>query len=375
MGHDRVELRGLELAARQLSLGGIECAKDGNESHAKLTWRAGLNGSRRGHRLQVGKDDDARAGLELALDLHFDLLAHRAMGVVDHHHRAIGQIANALAFVLAFADDAQGDRFARQEDDPERFGQVVQVDVIDLLQLGDIAPVVVVGIELGTQVTRQAHQLRINFRFFREVAIVDLDFIARVALDAIEHLQTAAAPGALNGVVGIGDLLELLQHKAWHDDQPLDKIRLDQVGNAAIHDDAGIEQQEIVRFVLGREADIGDDEGEVLFVAAHGEDDADVAEAEEEAEANQPAGRLFLDVFEEAGAVDEESDDRAQEQAEGSRRKGPQRKALEHLVEGDHQPAEAETDDHANKSAIVEADVLRAHLANGEAPHGAQGQE
>jgi len=40
-----------------------------------------------------------------------------------------------------------------------------------------------------------------------------------------------------------------------------------------------------------------------------------------------------------------------------------------------HQPAEAETDDHANKTAIVEADVLGAHLANGEAPHGAQGQE
>ena len=73
--------------------------------------------------------------------------------------------------------------------------------------------------------------------------------------------------------------------------------------------------------------------------------------------------------------VDEESDNRAQEQAKGSRRKGAQREALEHLVEGDHQPTEAETDDHANKTTIVEADVLGAHLANGEAPHGAQGQE
>jgi hypothetical protein len=72
---------------------------------------------------QVGEDDDARAGLELALDLHFDLLADRVLRVVDHHHRAIGQVADALALVFALADDAQREHFARQQDDPERFGQ------------------------------------------------------------------------------------------------------------------------------------------------------------------------------------------------------------------------------------------------------------
>ena len=126
---------------------------------------------------------------------------------------------------------------------------------------------------------------------------------------------------------------------------------------------------------MGREADIGDDEGEVLFVAAHGQHDANVAEAEEEAEANQPAGGLFLDVLEQAGAVDEQRYHRAQEQAEGSRRKGPQGKALEHLVEGDHQPTEAKAYDHAENAAIGAADELGPHLADGVARNGAEGQE
>ena len=94
----------------------------------------------------------------------------------------------------------------------------MQVDVIDLLQFGDLAQVVVVGIELRAQVARQAHQLRIDFLLLREVAVVDLYLIARVALDAVKHLQAAAPTPALDGVVGVGDLLQFLQHKARHYD-------------------------------------------------------------------------------------------------------------------------------------------------------------
>ncbi len=72
--------------------------------------------------------------------------------------------------------------------------------------------------------------------------------------------------------------------------RPSSKLRLDQVGDAAVNDDAGVEQQQIVRLVLRREADVGDDEREILLVAAHGEDDADVAEAQEQAEPDEPAG-------------------------------------------------------------------------------------
>ena len=117
----------------------------------------------------------------------------------------------------------------------------MEVDTIDLLQLGDFAQVVVVGIELRAEVARQADEFGIHFGLFREITVVDFDLVARVALDAVEHLQAAAAAGARDGVVGIGDLLQLLQDKAGHNHQAFDKISLDQVGDAAINDDAGIE--------------------------------------------------------------------------------------------------------------------------------------
>ena len=132
----------------------------------------------------------------------------------------------------------------------------MEVDVVDLLQLGDLAEVVVVGEELGVEVARQADELGVHFLFLGKIAVVDADFDAGVALDAVEHFEAAAAAGALDGVVGIGDLLEFLEHKARHDDQAFEEIGFNQIGDAPVNDDAGIEQQQVVRLVLRREADV-----------------------------------------------------------------------------------------------------------------------
>lgn len=61
---------------------------------------------------EVGEDDDASAGLKEALDLDFDLMADGGVAVVDDDHGAVGKIADALAFVFAFADDAEVEDFA-----------------------------------------------------------------------------------------------------------------------------------------------------------------------------------------------------------------------------------------------------------------------
>ena len=81
------------------------------------SWSAG-NRSRCDRLLQVGKHDNARTGLELALDLNLDLLADGVLRVIDHNHSPIGEITDALALVFALANDAQGEHFARQEDHP-----------------------------------------------------------------------------------------------------------------------------------------------------------------------------------------------------------------------------------------------------------------
>ena len=140
--------------------------------------------------------------------------------------------------------------------DFEAFGDLVEVDVIDFLQLGDLGEVVIVGVEPGVEVAREADELGVHFLFLGKIAVVDADFDVGVALDAIEHFESAPAAGAFDGIGGIGDLLEFPEHKARHDDQAFEEMGFNQVGDAPVNDDAGVEQQQVVRLVLRREADV-----------------------------------------------------------------------------------------------------------------------
>ena len=70
--------------------------------------------------------------MEQTLDFHFDLLADVRLAIVDDDHRAVGHVANALAFVLALANDFQAQHFAGEQDDFEVFGDLVKVHIADL---------------------------------------------------------------------------------------------------------------------------------------------------------------------------------------------------------------------------------------------------
>ena len=50
--------------------------------------------------------------------------------------------------------------------------------------------------------------------------------IVGVALDAVEHFEAAPAARAFDGIGGIGNLLEFLEHKTRHDDESLDEFAL-----------------------------------------------------------------------------------------------------------------------------------------------------
>lgn len=188
--------------------------------------------------------------------------------------------------------------------------------MIDALEFGEFAEIVIVGEKFRAEVAGEADEFAVHFGFVREIAVVDSDFVGGAFLDAAEDFQAAASASAFDGIFGVSDLLQFFQDEAGDDDDAFEEIGFDEVGDAAIDDDAGVEQEEVVGFVLFGEADVGDDEGEIFLVAAHGQDDADVTEAEKEAEANEPAGGFVGLEFKQAGAVDEERDDAAQQQAE-----------------------------------------------------------
>ena len=125
------------------------------------------------------------------------------------------------------------------------------------------------------------------------------------------------------------------------------KTFVNQVRDAPVNDDAGVEQQEVVRLVARGEAHVRDDQREILLVAAHGEDHADVAEAEENRETQEPAGFL-VGEDEQLRVVHHRGDDGAEREAECRRRERAQGEALEHFVHGDEETAEAKADGQAH---------------------------
>ena len=59
--------------------------------------------------------------------------------------------------------------------------------------------------------------------------------------DFFENVEPAAAPIPLDRIGAVGDLLQLAQHEMGHYQRPFQESGLADVGDAAVNDDAGVE--------------------------------------------------------------------------------------------------------------------------------------
>ena len=75
----------------------------------------------------------------------------------------------------------------------------------------------------------------------REVVLENLDVQLGHLLDALQDVQAAAAAVALQRIGRIGDQLQFAQHELRDDQTSVQKTGFDDVGDAAVDDDAGIE--------------------------------------------------------------------------------------------------------------------------------------
>ena len=230
------------------------------------------------------------------------------------------------------------------------------------MKLGDLGEVVVVGEELRVERAGQLHELGIDLLFVGEIQFVNLHFDARVVADAFEQFEAATTALAAHRVGGVGDELKFVQHELGHHDDALDEASFDQFRDASVDDDAGVEHDVVLGLALGFEADIGNDEGEILLVPAHGQHHAQVAEGEEQREADDPARLGVRAIDEHLVLIDERGDQCSEQQPEGGGGEGAQGKSLEHVVDADEQSAESKTDHQAIGAAV---DDLRPALAHG----------
>ena len=78
--------------------------------------------------------------------------------LLDHDHRAVVQVADALADLVARLDQPDRHGLAGQGHRLQGVGQLVEVDDLDALQLGDLVQVEVVGHHPGAERLGQDHQ-------------------------------------------------------------------------------------------------------------------------------------------------------------------------------------------------------------------------
>jgi hypothetical protein len=87
----------------------------------------------------------------------------------------------------------------------------------------------------------------------------------RIAAEAVEDVEAAAATATAELVAGVGNGLELGHDELRHDELIVDDAGLDDVGDAAVDHHARVEDVGLEAFDFLRELDVRDDEAEVVL--------------------------------------------------------------------------------------------------------------
>ena len=291
----------------------------------------------------AGKDHLAAAGGKDADDLGIDATTEKRPAVVDDDHRAVFEVADRLAFVLAGFDEVDLDRLAHHEFGAEGLGEEVEVEPLHAVKLGHLAEVVVGGEELGAHRLGEEDELGVDIGALADLALGHADVEVLEAAKFVEDVEPAAAAGLLVGVGRIGDRLEFGEDEARDDEGGVEEAGLADTGNAAVDQHAGVDDDERDIDLVRDETDVGDDEVE-LVLAAEGDDGREIGADDEEHQLEEVNDLGIADGEERRGA-DEVGDERADAEPEGDGGEAAERKALEEDVDENDQRADEEADE------------------------------
>lgn len=110
-------------------------------------------------------------------------------------------------------------------------------------------------------------------------SFVDRDVDGGVALEAGDHVEASATSGTLEGVGGVGELLEFVNDEVGDDHRGLDKPCACDVGDSAIDEGGGVEEDGADATDLLGEFDVRNDEAEVVL-GLQDRDNAQIAQAD-----------------------------------------------------------------------------------------------
>ena len=314
-------------------------------------------GALRGHPLvhaRLGEDHPPGHGLQDARHREVDILVDQPGAALDHDHRAVVQEADALSGLLALLDDPDPQLLAGQDRRLHGVRERVDVHHPHALQLGDAVEVEVVRQDDPAALLGQLDQLRVDLGDAGGLVLDDLNRRPEIALHAVQDLQAAPAAIAPQGVRGIRDVLQLLEHEPGNDERAVHEPGLHDLRDPAVDEDAGVDHDPgtglLGHRLTTRPAHQARTLGSRDQVEALGDDQAHHAEPQEQRDPQrEPRAQRALDLGE--GQAQQEAQQEADEQAEHGR----DELGRGHVLDPAHEPAgrhdrevrqHSEADDH-----------------------------
>src|SRR5437764_5925697 len=219
--------------------------------------------------LERRKDHAPGDGLQHACDHHVDLLVDGPCAILDHDHGAVVEITHAPARLFAHLNDLDPHLFAGQDHGFDGVRQFVHVQHAHALQLRHLVEVIVVGNDGRVQLACDLHQLAVDLVHVVHVVRIDVHYVdrrLRFLAHPVEHIQAPTSTVAAQRIGRVGNVAQLVEHKARDHHFAHDEARGADVGDAAIDDRARIDQDLRAVAILGvlvnaRDADTGCEPG------------------------------------------------------------------------------------------------------------------
>ncbi len=149
---------------------------------------------------------------------------------------------------------------------------------------------------------------------------------------------------AFHVITGVGNQLELVKHKSWHDQHGIQKPGITDLDDASINDDIGVEQNQSFRAVDPAKLDVRNHHVEFVFTAQRN-DGCQVGEHDIHHDLGNQLG-LLIDKTKKHRVADEIAHHKPDEQAEGGSGETAKRKPFEELVQTNDRAAAGQADQH-----------------------------
>src|SRR5579859_2914083 len=233
---------------RRVSLGAVTGATECRMSIVRRLRGAGTPGwSRIAGSLLLRMRKNHATGNSLEHAGHGDIhgVTHVGTATLDDDHGPVVEIANTLPNFFAVLHNLDRHVFARQQDGLDGMGKLIDIEHLDALQLRDTIEVEVVGDDGTVPLPGQLDQLGVHLVNRFGIGVADLDRNGRFFLEPLQDLQAAPATLAAHTVGGIGDMLQLFEDEARHNQRANDESGLANIGDAAIYDGAGIHENTV----------------------------------------------------------------------------------------------------------------------------------